>query len=137
MVTEVKLFQTVRKLYKTMEIREHQQLNQIPSWFNFRNLFFFVSMIVMIITAAAYFLFRAKTVQEFSDTFYVALTVTTCLCCNFIAILQIANISKLISAMEKFIEKSKFITLNSKRKKCSIFLVLEKTKIKYRTRIDE
>lgn len=112
MAANVKLFQTVLELYETMKIHEQQQSNRIPSWFNFKNLFFFLSMIVMIITSAAYFLFRANTVQEYSDTFYVALTVATCLCCIFIGISEISNISKLISIFETFIEKSKLITLN-------------------------
>lgn len=111
MAVNEKLFRTVRELYETMKIHEHQQSRRFPDWFNLKNSFFFVSMVIMIVTSAAYFLFRANTVQEYSDTFYVALTVATCLGGNFIAILQIANISKLISTFEMFIKKSKFSSL--------------------------
>lgn len=106
MAANVKIFQTVRELYETMKIHD-QKANGVPDWVNFKNIFFFVSMIIMIATSAAYFLFRANTVQEYSDTFYVALTVAICLVCDFIAIVQITNISKFITSFEMFIKKSK------------------------------
>lgn len=117
MASNVKLFQTVLELYETMEIHE-QKSNRVADWLNFQNIFFLVSMVIMIVTSAAYFLFRANTVQEYSDTFYVALTVAICLSGNFIVILQIANISKFISTFETFIMKSKF-GLNSSVSKTS------------------
>lgn len=111
MAPRVKLFRTVRELYETMKVHEQQQSNRIPDWFNFQNGFFFVSMVIMIITSAAYFLFRANTVQEYSDTFYVSLTVATCLGADFIVLFQFANISKFISTFEMFIDKSKFFKI--------------------------
>lgn len=105
MSVNMRLFRTVRELYETMQIHEKQQSHRIPDWVNSKNILFFASMIIMIVTSAAYFLFRANTVQEYSDTFYVALTVVAGLSADFIAITQIANISQFISNFEMFVAK--------------------------------
>lgn len=107
MASTIQLFQTVRELYQTMEIWESQP-KRIPSWLNLINFFYFLFIILMIITSTAYFLFSAQSAQEYSDTFYVAITTTTFIFGIFISIFQIANIATLIQNFDAFIQQSKF-----------------------------
>lgn len=108
MATTTRLFQAVRDLFETMKVQASQP-NRIPTWLNRTNAFFFLSMVLMIVTSVAYLVFKAKTIQQFTDPFYVASTcVAGSVICVHILVFQIANISGLIVTFEEFIEKRKF-----------------------------
>lgn len=59
-----------------------------------------------LIASTAFLLFKANTIQELADSFYVSLTHAVCLVYIMINIWKITDILQLIDQYEQFIQKS-------------------------------
>lgn len=104
MAKAVKLDQSTLKYYQMLGIYPLQS-NQTYS-FNSTSIAVAFAMIGMFITAAAFFLFEAETIEESLKTFYVALTQLIFLICFVENIWKMETILKIIQKNEEFIEKS-------------------------------
>lgn len=98
----MKLFAILRGIYQMMGIGPPQN-NAINS----KNLFFFLSTLIGFLSIAAYFLFKAHSVEAYVNSFHTLVT-------NLIFLLyfseifwQMPNTTQLIQQFEDFIEKSK------------------------------
>lgn len=115
MAVSIKLFQTLRKLYKTKGLDIRHQLHTPKNLFQFitaaqltRFLFFIIPITQLFISSTAFFLVKAQTPDEYGTSFYVSLT-TLCVIINFLIIAwRMVEILDLIIGYEKFIEKSQF-----------------------------
>lgn len=109
---KMELFRYVRKCYQTLGVYPVQS-NQ-NSRFNLRNLFILMCILQMFTSSLAYFLFEAKLIGEFADSFFMVSSTLNCAFYFLISIFKISNILTLIGEFEQFIEKSKFKTLSRK-----------------------
>lgn len=100
----IKLFQFIQKLYKTLGIGSNQQNGKVS--FNSRNSLALFCFIQLFISTAAFFVFKAKSTQEYYAAFFMALT-QFYLALDLLALMwQIPNVLNLITDYEQFIEKS-------------------------------
>ena len=107
MVRRIKLFQTVLNSYQAIGL-DSIQSNPKPEKYNQRFLFIVFSMMQMLVSTFAFFIFRAKTVQEFASSFYTSLTELFLMVVLFAHIPRMGDILKLNESYERFIEKSKW-----------------------------
>lgn len=99
----MKSFQFARKCYQTLGIYPPNQNALINS----RNLLLFISEISMFISTAGFLLFKATTLFERGETFYVSLSELACVS-NFLNLFwHMSTILDLIEEYEGYIEKSK------------------------------
>lgn len=104
MAGSIKLFQFNKKLYEMLGVYPHQNNEKIL--FNSRNLFILFCCAQFCISMAAFFIFKAKTMQEYNISIYMSLT-QFYIMINFLLLMwQISNILNLITDFEEFIEKS-------------------------------
>lgn len=102
----MKLFQNVQKIYEQMGISS-SELNQNYSIWNVKTVLIFLVQIQFITSSAVFFFFKADTVGQHADSFYVMTSATVCLVFVALSMWMIADLRKLIEKFENFIEKSK------------------------------
>lgn len=115
----IKLFTFLRRIHQLMGIGPPQQ-NAI----NLRNLFMFLSATIGFVSIAAYFLFKAHSVEEYVNTFHVLVTSLVFLLYFSEIVWQMPNITALIQQFVEFIVESKW---TESRNLC--FLTRKKYKI--------
>lgn len=104
----MKLFQYIRDCYQTVGVYPMQSNRN--SVFNSKNVFVLMCALEMFTSSLAYFLFEAKSIGEFADSFFMVLSSCVCAVYFSISIFKIAHILELIGGFEQFIEKSMFET---------------------------
>lgn len=107
MAVEIKLFQSVRKLYQTIGLDPFQSNPTPPNKCDHRIYFIAFSIMQMFISSTAFLAFKAETIQDFATSFYASITQLYMLVNFFSLVIQMGAISKLTEISEKFIEKSK------------------------------
>lgn len=105
MARSIKLFQSLRQFCETLDISYSPQFNQHRS-FNWKILCILIFIIIHTVTSIAFFLFEAKSIQEYGDSFYAILSEFLCLASSPTIISKMPDIFMLIENFEKFIEKS-------------------------------
>lgn len=100
----LKLFRFSQKLYQRIGIYPPQS-NQNHS-FNSKNVFFICVMAHIVSFVGAFFLFKAKRLDEYALSFYFAVSAVSTIFYYITNIYQIDNILKLIEKFEEFIGKS-------------------------------
>lgn len=104
--SEIKLFQSMLKFCQMMGI--HPTVANQTYRFNGRNLTFLLSTAQVFTTTAAFFIFRAQTLQEHASTFHGFLTKFTMFIFVLIHTREMPNTLELIQKFEDFIEKRKY-----------------------------
>lgn len=104
--TKLKLFRFLRQIYGQSGMRPSQSNNNLKS-LNLKFLFVLFLVIQFAILSLAYFIYKAHSIGQLADSFYVFLSTLT-----FVAFLTIINskindIHTLIEHFEEFIQKSK------------------------------
>lgn len=66
----------------------------------------------MFVSSLAYFLYEAKSIGEYADTFFMIFTTMVCVIFFSIGIRKMSSIHKLIGEFEEFIDKSKLEVSN-------------------------
>lgn len=110
---KMKLFQSLQTFYHSLGIHPSQSEKR-PS-FNFHNLFIPANFLVFFIFQIAFFLLKAETIVERSETFYSSLTIFGCNVIFIINFWKMPHIVQLIGNFEKFIEKSEYCERFSRR----------------------
>lgn len=103
----MKLFHHIRKWFETLGVYPVQW--QRKSLWNERNLFVIISLVQMFISSLAYFLYEAKSIGEYADSFFMVFTNVVCVVFFSISIFKMSSIHMLIGEFEQFIEKSEFM----------------------------
>lgn len=98
----IKLFQNVQNFYHTMGIKSNQYFS-----LNAKKLFFLLFITLGGISVTAYFIFEAKTIEEYGNSFYSAISNLYTLVDFIVTVWRMPDILKLIEKCEKFIENSK------------------------------
>lgn len=106
MAGKMKLFQTVQKCYGIMGILLPPKSFQNCS-INARNLFFILSLTLTFFSTIAYFLFQARSLLDYGNSFYGSTSDLYTLADFLIAFWKMPTILKFIALCEKFIEQSK------------------------------
>lgn len=97
----MRLFATLRGIYRMMGIGPPQS-----SALNLKNLFFFLSALFESLAIAAYFLFKAHSVEEYVNTFHTLVTSLVFLLYFSEIVWHMPAISQLMQQFEDFIEQS-------------------------------
>lgn len=100
MAVTVKLFHFIRNYYQKLGIYPHRS-------FNLKNVLFISAMIQMSVATGAYFLFKAKNLDEMGTTFYATNSVISAIFYFVSNIQQSENILLLIEKLDEFIKQSK------------------------------
>lgn len=104
----MKLFRHIRKCFKIQGVYAVQSNRKCL--LNPRNLFILFFLLQMFLSSLAYFLYEAKSIGEYADTFFMIFTTVVCVIFFSIGILKMSRIHKLIGEFEEFINKSEFET---------------------------
>lgn len=96
-----RLFGILRGIYRMMGIGPPQDNALNP-----KNLFFFLSTLIGFLSVAAYFLFKAHSVEEYVNTFHAWVTSLVFLLYFLEIVWHMPTIMLLIQQFEDFIEKS-------------------------------
>lgn len=104
----IKLFQCVLRRYKTIGICPNQ--NDRFQWH--KRAFIVVILILNFISTGGFFLFKAETHGELSNSFCVSSTILCCTTLLIISAYKINEIEKFVEKMEAHIETSKFDIIN-------------------------
>lgn len=97
----------IQKAYKQTGVTASQSDSHSKT-FNWKNLSIYFMLAQFGISSLAYFIFKANSIGQYADSFYMFLSVLTCVAFRSVSISKIDNISKLIENCEEFIEKSKW-----------------------------
>lgn len=100
----MKLFHTLQEFYQELGLKPpHSNRNSSAT---FKSLLIFLVLIQGFVATITFCVFKANTVQEYGDSFYIALTELTnsIYCYHFI--LNMRKIYQLIEKLERFVEKS-------------------------------
>lgn len=118
MVDNYKLLQSARKSYQAIGL-DPFQLNPTPTKCNRRIFLIAFSMLQMLVSSAAFFIFKAETIQEFTASFYTSITELFLLMHFFSLITKMDDISKETVTFENLIEKSQWkYYIDKKIKNC-------------------
>lgn len=101
----MRLFQSLRELYRAIGI--YPQRSNQKCRITWKILFMLFSLIQFSISAGAYFVIKASSVEEYGGTFYGSFTAFTATMLFSMNIWKITEILRLIEKFEKFIGKSK------------------------------
>lgn len=117
MARPIKLFHLTQKLYQTIGIHpindwHSSQLNKNQP-FNFKNVLFIFAPLQFGVTTTVFFLFEAKTLDEFGISFYATLSVISIAFCYVSIFYQIGNLLKMFDNSNEFIGNSKLKILFS------------------------
>lgn len=105
----MKLFQSLQEFYQELGLKSpRSNQNASVTW---KNLLIFSILVQGFICTSSFCLFKAKTVQEYGDSFYIALTEFTNSIYCFHFILNMGKIYQLIKKLEQFVEKSELSQL--------------------------
>lgn len=110
MSSVVKLFDTQQKLYKTLgfDIYQSQSCHSKCS-ISIKSLFFLISSMQLFISTTAFFLFEARTVDEYGMSFYISITIFS-VSINITTIAwKMDEIFVLLRNYGEFIDKSQFL----------------------------
>lgn len=110
---KIKLFQFVQNGYQIMGIYPSQSNRNVL--LNAKNVYFSLTMIEMIISSMAFFVFQAESIEEFGQSFFVSITILYALVGLLITIWKIPNILMLIEHFDEFVGK----------RECGIFVAIE------------
>lgn len=105
MASPIKLFQSLKQFYKTLDVYSPQQSNPYNT-FNLKILCISILIINHFVSSIAYFLCLAESIQEFGDSLFAALSELLCLAYFTVIISKMHNIFELIDKYEEFIGKS-------------------------------
>lgn len=111
MAVEIKLFRSVQKFNQMTGIHPTQP-NQKYS-FTYISAAILLSLILPFISRTAYFFFRAQTIAEHAQIFYLSLTEIVIIINFVIMCSEMRNVLQLIEKCEEFIQKSWFSKLFS------------------------
>ena len=100
-----KLFERLEKVLQSMAVPSSGQIPK--STIIWKRTFFFLSMILYIITSLVYFVFEAKLVSEYCDSFYLFTTESTTTFYLFTYIQKMPRIAAFIDKLNAFFEESK------------------------------
>lgn len=98
-------FQSIRKFYKNMglyPLQTHQKFQ-----FNWRIFSILLAFSLTFVSLTGTFLYKASTVTEYAESFYLSLTVLACTIIFLISFWQTKNIYTFIEKLEKFSENRK------------------------------
>lgn len=105
-MAKIKLFYNVQKYFKALGFHAPLQPNKhCPV--NRRNGFFMFTLAGMIIPTFGFLLFKAKSAFEYSNTFYISITLATAGVAYIIYLYRMKAIINLIENCQEFIEKRK------------------------------
>lgn len=111
MAIPIQLFQSLRKFIRMLGIHPSQP-NQRYS-FSLKSVAIFMTLILLFASSTAYFLFKAETIPEYAQCFYMSAT-ALCITINFLTLcLEMRNILKLIEKYEEFIQKGEIFDIRS------------------------
>lgn len=104
----IRLFPTIKKIYKTMGLPIRTSQSCWSEYFivNAKILFFSISTVQLFLTSSAYVLFEAKTADEHGISFFIVITIFAVAACIVTTAWKIDKILTLIGKYEEFIEKS-------------------------------
>lgn len=105
--TKIKLFLFLQKIYGQCGIRPSQS-NHNSKALNLKYLLVLFVIIQLGISSLAYFLYKAKSIGQLTDSFYMFLTGVVCVAFLTIINSKFNDIHKLIEHCEAFIQKSKY-----------------------------
>lgn len=109
MAERIKLFHSVQKFNQTLGIHPSRPDQRYS--FNFSSAIVLLLIVLTFISSVAYFLYKAKTIEEHVQTFYISLT-ALCITIDFLTMCwKMTNILQLIEKYEEFIKKSKFTVI--------------------------
>lgn len=103
----IKLFHSVQKYFRVMGFYTIAEPNKTCE-FNYRNLFFILTLAGMSIPISGYVIFKENSVAEISAACYELITITALLTYFSVIFFQMGNIQNLIERFETFIENRKF-----------------------------
>lgn len=106
MTNKIRLFQNLLKFYETigLDINPTQSLRSkfLPTA---ESLFHLIPCAQLFISSAAFFLFKAKSVEEYGISFYVSITTLVLSICILNIACKVDKIPMLIGNYEELIEK--------------------------------
>lgn len=103
----MKLCQTVRKFYATIGICPSPCSENVST--DLKRVFFLLATMPISVSLAGYFLFKASTTIERTQTFYLFLFQFVCILNYVISFLKSSEIVELMDKMEQLFDKSKFV----------------------------
>ena len=104
MAESLKLFKRLEKILESMAVPSSGQIPK--STIIWKRTFFFLSMILYIIASLAYFVFEAKLVSEYCDSFYLFTTESTTTLYLFTYIRKMPRIAAFIDKLNDFFLES-------------------------------
>lgn len=104
-LNKMKLFQNDQEFYKILDIFPNKSNQRCT--FTVKNLFIIIGLILLLSSSIAFFLFKAKSAEERAYSFFVSMSVLTCLFQLLVVFWKFPNMLKFIAKFEKFIEKRK------------------------------
>lgn len=111
MAIKVKLFQSAQEYFHQMGIYPIQPNRKFA--FNLTSFCILIAMIMLFIPSTAFFLLKAQTMDEYSDTFYTSSSMLAFIFCFLVNIWKMPKFAKLIEKCENYISKSNYF--NSSR----------------------
>lgn len=106
MAITVKLFQATQVYYKTLGIYPTEPNQKIS--YNVTTVCILLTMVVDFLSTATYFFVEAETIQEYSDSFYVASSAFNFIVCFCVSIWKMPKILQLIAKYEEFAQRRKY-----------------------------
>lgn len=114
--TRIRLFKTIQKVYEQSGVAPSRS-DPSSKALNWKNVSILCILIQFGLSSIGFCLFKANSIGQRADSFYMFLSVCTCTSFLSIAISKIGDIQKLIENCEEFIEKSKKIKLKLNEQK--------------------
>lgn len=109
----MKLLQSVRKFYATIGICPSQSSGGVL--IHFKRAFFLIATMPISVSVAGYFLFKASTTRELTQTFYLFSYHVGCILNYVISLLKLSEIFEIMDKLEEISEKSKLNVEHYKR----------------------
>lgn len=97
---KMKLFLSVRKFYEYMGVYPSQSRQTFP--FNPRNVSILLILTVLFVSMSCSFLFKAKTIIEYAECFYISIATLGCLINFLTSFWKTTNIYMFAEKLEKF-----------------------------------
>lgn len=103
----MKLFQYGREFYEILEVLPNPNQPDQRCAFTIKNLSIIAGISLLFSSSSAFFLFKAKNAEEHAYSFFVSMSVLTCLIQFLSVIWKLPHIFKTTRKFEQFIEKRK------------------------------
>lgn len=107
MADTIKYFQFIQILYRIVGIQPLKAQNSLFASYNWRNLTVLLLFLIMSTASVAFFLYKAHSFTEYSDSFYQSITFSFIGICFLSVIPKMNDIFILMENYERFVEKSK------------------------------